>query len=111
MEHEDERIRPWKDKKPFASLLNGDLKGALAAGEPAIFQIVMATHTGMTTEEFETLPLQTIRRGRNPAASMSIRCWRNCRMRAVVPGTDATRTATVSQHIGPHLSHRRVRPF
>lgn len=43
----------WKEKEPFASLLKGDLKGALADGEPAILQIVMATHAGMTTEEFE----------------------------------------------------------
>jgi len=43
----------WKDKEPFASLLKGDVKRALAGGEPAIFQIVMATHTGMTTAEFE----------------------------------------------------------
>ncbi len=34
----------WKEKEPFASLLKGDLKAALAGGEPAIFQIVMATH-------------------------------------------------------------------
>jgi len=47
----------WKDQEPFASLLKGDLKGALAGGEPAIFQIVMATHAGMTTEEFD----QTVR--------------------------------------------------
>jgi hypothetical protein len=39
----------WKD--PFASLLKGDLKGALAGGEAAIFQIVTVTHSGMTTEE------------------------------------------------------------
>ena len=26
----------WKDKEPFASLLKGDVKGALAGGEPAI---------------------------------------------------------------------------
>ena len=43
----------WKDKEPFASLLKGDLKGALAGGEPAIFQIVMATHARMTTDEFD----------------------------------------------------------
>jgi phosphoglycolate phosphatase-like HAD superfamily hydrolase len=43
----------WKDKEPFASLLKGDLKGALAGGESAIFQIVIATHSGMTTEEFD----------------------------------------------------------
>ena len=45
----------WKDKEPFASLLKGDVEGALAGGEPAIFQIVMATHTGMTTEEFDKI--------------------------------------------------------
>jgi phosphoglycolate phosphatase-like HAD superfamily hydrolase len=45
----------WKDKEPFASLLKGDLKGALAGGEPAIVQIVAATHSGMTTEEFDKI--------------------------------------------------------
>ena len=43
----------WKDKEPFASLLEGDVKGALAGGERAMLEIVMATHAGMTTEEFE----------------------------------------------------------
>ena len=42
----------WKDKEPFASLLKGDGKGALAGGEHAMLEIVMATHAGMTTEEF-----------------------------------------------------------
>jgi len=45
----------WKDKEPFASLLKGDLKGALAGGERAMLEIVMATHAGMTTEEFEKI--------------------------------------------------------
>ncbi len=42
----------WKDKEPFKSLLAGDVKGALAGGEPAIVEILTATHTGMTTDEF-----------------------------------------------------------
>lgn len=42
----------WKEKEPFASLLKGDMKTALVGGEAAIVQIVMATHAGMTTEEF-----------------------------------------------------------
>ena len=29
------------------------MKGALAGGEPAIAEMIMATHAGMTTEEFE----------------------------------------------------------
>ncbi len=43
----------WKDKEPFASLLKGDMKSALAGGEASLVQIVMATHAGLTTEEFE----------------------------------------------------------
>ena len=43
----------WKDKEPFASLLKGDTKAALAGGEKAIAEIVAAAHAGITTDEFE----------------------------------------------------------
>jgi phosphoglycolate phosphatase-like HAD superfamily hydrolase len=43
----------WKDQEPFASVLRGDMKSALAGGEHALLEMVMATHAGMTTEEFE----------------------------------------------------------
>jgi len=56
----------WKTKEPFAALLKGDLKGALAGGEPAIFQIVMATHAGMTTEEFEKIVRDWIATAKHP---------------------------------------------
>jgi haloacid dehalogenase-like hydrolase len=42
----------WKDKEPFAALLKGDVKAALAGGEHAILEIIMATHAGMTSDEF-----------------------------------------------------------
>jgi phosphoglycolate phosphatase-like HAD superfamily hydrolase len=42
----------WKDTEPFASLLKGDVKAALAGGEHAIVEIIMATHAGMTSDEF-----------------------------------------------------------
>jgi hypothetical protein len=42
----------WKDKEPFASVLKGDMKSALAGGEHAFLEVVMATHAGMVTEEF-----------------------------------------------------------
>ena len=45
----------WKTTEPFASLLKGDMKGALAGGEKAMLAIMMATHAGMTTEEFEQI--------------------------------------------------------
>ncbi len=56
----------WKDKEPFASLLKGDVKGALAGGEPAIFQIVMATHAGRTTEEFEQIVKDWLATAKHP---------------------------------------------
>ena len=56
----------WKDKEPFASLLKGDAKAALAGGEPAIMQILAATHSGMTTEEFEQIVRDWIATARHP---------------------------------------------
>ncbi len=56
----------WKEKEPFASLLKGDLKAALAGGEPAAFEIVMATHAGMTTEEFAKIVGDWIATARHP---------------------------------------------
>jgi phosphoglycolate phosphatase-like HAD superfamily hydrolase len=45
----------WKDKEPFASLLKGDVKAALAGGERALLEVAMATHAGMTTTEFDAI--------------------------------------------------------
>jgi len=56
----------WKDKEPFASLLKGNVKGALAGGEHAILEIVMATHADMTTAEFENIVRQWIATAKHP---------------------------------------------
>ncbi|MBP1644052.1 MAG: haloacid dehalogenase [Acidobacteria bacterium] len=45
----------WKAKEPFASVLRGDVKGALAAGEHGLLEMAMATHAGTTTEEFDRI--------------------------------------------------------
>ncbi len=45
----------WKTTEPFASLLKDDLKTALAGGDHALLELLMATHTGMTTVEFEQI--------------------------------------------------------
>jgi hypothetical protein len=56
----------WKTKEPFASLLKGDLKSALAGGERALLEIVMATHTGMTTEAFDKIAKDWITTAKHP---------------------------------------------
>ncbi len=56
----------WKDKEPFASILKGDVKGVLAGGEPAIVKIVMETHAGMTTDEFEKIVEEWLSTAKHP---------------------------------------------
>jgi hypothetical protein len=56
----------WKDKEPFASLLKDDIKGALAGGEKAIFEIVTVTHSGMTTVEFDQIVRDWIATAKHP---------------------------------------------
>lgn len=42
----------WKETEPFKSVLAGDLKGITASGEKGLVELGMATHAGMTTDEF-----------------------------------------------------------
>ena len=56
----------WKEKEPFASVLKGDAKGALAGGEKALLEMAMATHAGMTTEEFERIVSDWIATAKHP---------------------------------------------
>jgi phosphoglycolate phosphatase-like HAD superfamily hydrolase len=56
----------WQTQEPFASLLKGDVKGALAGGEHAVGEIVMATHSGMTTDAFATAVSEWLATAKHP---------------------------------------------
>jgi len=56
----------WKEREPFASLLKGDFKTALAGGERDALQVLMATHAGMTTDEFKKIIEDWISTARHP---------------------------------------------
>jgi phosphoserine phosphatase len=56
----------WRAKEPFASLLKGDLKTALAGGDQSLLELVMATHAGMTTDEFEQMVKDWIATAKHP---------------------------------------------
>src|SRR5882724_9456211 len=43
----------WKDKQPFKAVLEGDMKDVFASGERGLVELMMATHAGMTTDEFD----------------------------------------------------------
>ena len=56
----------WKFQEPFASILKGDLQGAMAGGDHALLELLMATHTGNTTEEFEKIVKDWIATAKHP---------------------------------------------
>jgi phosphoserine phosphatase len=56
----------WKDKEPFASLLKGDVKAAFAGGERALLELLAATHTGMTSDEFSAIVKDWIATAKHP---------------------------------------------
>ena len=45
----------WKTTEPFKSVLANDMKGVMASGEKGLVEMVVATHTGMTVEEFNQI--------------------------------------------------------
>lgn len=56
----------WESAEPFRSVLAGDLKGALASGKEGLVKLVMATHAGMTTDEFNRIVTEWLARARHP---------------------------------------------
>ena len=56
----------WQTKEPFASILKGDPKGLMAGGERGLVEVLMATHAGNTTEEFEQIVKEWIATAKHP---------------------------------------------
>jgi phosphoserine phosphatase len=56
----------WKATQPFRAALEGDARALAASGERGLLQLVMATHAGNTTEEFEEIVKTWITRARHP---------------------------------------------
>lgn len=56
----------WKEKEPFKSILEGNLAGLASAGEKGIVELGMATHAGMTTDEFSKIVTDWFATARHP---------------------------------------------
>jgi len=56
----------WKNKEPFASVLRGNMKGVAASGEKGLVELILATHTGITTEEFEHIVKDWLATAKHP---------------------------------------------
>lgn len=60
----------WKTQEPFASILKGDIAGALGGGEKALVELMMATHAGMTSDEFSAIVREWITTARHPKSGL-----------------------------------------
>jgi phosphoglycolate phosphatase-like HAD superfamily hydrolase len=56
----------WKTQQPFKAALESDMKALAASGEKGILQLVMATHAGMTTTEFEQTVKEWLSTAKHP---------------------------------------------
>jgi hypothetical protein len=56
----------WKERQPFKAVLENDMKALAAAGEKGVGEVVMTTHAGMTTEEFDKIVKNWLATARHP---------------------------------------------
>jgi phosphoglycolate phosphatase-like HAD superfamily hydrolase len=56
----------WKKQQPFAAVLDNDIQALAAAGEKSLLQIIMATHAGISTDDFEKIVLDWLAMARHP---------------------------------------------
>ena len=51
---------------PFKAVLDGDMKALAATGEHGLLEMVLATHSGMTTDEFTHIATEWLATARHP---------------------------------------------
>ena len=56
----------WATTPPFEAALAGDMAALAEAGEKGLLELVLATHTGMTAEEFSGIVTRWIASSRHP---------------------------------------------
>ena len=56
----------WKEMQPFKAVLENDMKALAESGEEGLIKLVMVSHAGMTTNEFESVVKKWINNAVHP---------------------------------------------
>jgi len=56
----------WKTKPPFKAVLDNDLEALAASGQKGLVELVMASHAGMSTTDFEAIVTGWFAKARHP---------------------------------------------
>lgn len=57
----------WQDEEPFKSVLNDDLEGLAAQGLEGLMKVVMVSHSGMESDDFEALVSEWASKAMHPS--------------------------------------------
>lgn len=56
----------WNEQMPFKAVLEDDMDALIATGKRGLLELVMATHAGITADEFESIAGQWLEDSRHP---------------------------------------------
>ncbi|WP_431323161.1 HAD family hydrolase [Rhizobium sp. YTU87027] len=56
----------WQNVQPFKAVLDGDMNALAASGETGLLELIMVTHAGMTTSDFEKVVTDWLATARDP---------------------------------------------
>lgn len=56
----------WKQKQPYKAVLEGDVKTLVALGKEGLVEVLLATHTGMTVEQFNQAAYEWAQTAKHP---------------------------------------------
>ena len=56
----------WREKPPFKDVLDNNLQALAASGERGLVELVMATHAGMTAQQFDKIVTEWLAKARHP---------------------------------------------
>ena len=56
----------WKTTEPFKSVLENDMKSLMKSGKKGLLTLLMATHAGMSDEEFDAVVIEWIKTAKHP---------------------------------------------
>jgi hypothetical protein len=57
----------WETQQPFKAVLEGEMEALVAAGEHGLLELMMASHAGMITDEFEVIAKEWITTAKHPS--------------------------------------------
>ena len=60
----------WKTTQPFKAVLENDMHALMKSGEHGLLELVMATHSGMNDEEFDSIVTNWIKTAKHPTKNV-----------------------------------------